>query len=80
VKKKKKDYNNRMRTKETLKARKDKINLVIQKFDIREIMDESGEVENDTIIQISFEGILINLSIAAAIRLAIELNKTLNIR
>jgi len=80
VKKKKTDYNNRMRTKETLKARKDKINLVIQKFDIREIMDESGEVENDTIIQISFEGILINLSIAAAIRLATELNKTLNIR
>jgi hypothetical protein len=72
-----KDYNKRMRVKETEKARKKKVNLVIKDFSIREIMDESGEVRENTIIQISFEGILINLSIAAAIKLSQELKKTL---
>jgi hypothetical protein len=78
-KKKKTDYNKRMRISDTEKLRKKKINLIITQFDIREIMDESGEVTNDTIIQISFEGILINLSIATAIKLCIDLKQKLNI-
>lgn len=75
-----KNYNKRMRVSETEKLRKKKTNLIIKDFDIREIMDESGEVQESTIIQISFEGILINLSVAAAMKLGIELRKNLNIR
>jgi len=58
--------------------RKKKLNLVIKDFEIREILDESGEVKNDTIIQISFEGILINLSVATAMRLGRDLSEYLN--
>jgi hypothetical protein len=62
------------------RLQKKKLNLVIQHFNIKEIMDESGEVQNDTIIQISFEGILINLSVATAMKLARELSDTLEMR
>lgn len=79
-KKKKTDYNKRMRISETENLRKKKINLIIKNFEIREINDETGEVPNDTIIQISFEGILINLSIATAMKLGIALRKDLNIK
>jgi hypothetical protein len=40
-------------------------------------MDESGEVLNDTIIKISFEGLLVHVSIATAIKLNLELSKLL---
>jgi hypothetical protein len=76
----KKDFNKRMRFRETEKARKNKTNLIINNVEIREIMDESGEVQDDTIIQLSFQGILINLSIAAAMKMTTELSKVLNIR
>jgi len=77
--KKKTDYNKRMRISDTEKLRKKKLNLIMTQFDIRELMDESGEVPNDTIIQISFEGMLINLSVATAIKLCVDLRKKLNI-
>jgi hypothetical protein len=76
-KKKAKDYNKRMRVKENATTKKKKTNLIIQDAAVREIMDETGEVLNDTIIQISFEGILINLSVAAAIKLNVQLSKIL---
>lgn len=76
---KKPDYNKRMRTKENEKKRKQKINLVMKDFVVREIMDESGEVTEDTIIQISFEGILIHLSVPAAMKLSRDLAKLLNL-
>lgn len=69
-----------MRVKENEKARKKKLNLVIKHFTIKEIFDETGEVNEDTTIQISFEGILINLSIASAMKLANDLNKVLNLK
>ena len=73
------NYNKRFKMpKEIDRLRKKKLNLVIKDFEIREILDESGEVQNDTIIQISFEGILINLSIAAAMKLGRDLNILLN--
>ena len=65
---------------ETEKLRKKKMNLVIKDFVIREIADETGEVLNNTIIQISFEGILINLSVAAAMKLGVALRDHLNIK
>ena len=63
-----------MKTKELENLRKKKLNLVIKEFNIREIEDETGEVSNNTVIQISFEGILITLSVAAAMRLGRELS------
>ena len=74
------NYNKRMRVKENEKARKKKLNLVIKNFTIKEIFDETGEVNEDTTVQISFEGILINLSIASAMKLANDLNKVLNLK
>jgi hypothetical protein len=73
----KKDYSKRMKTKEVEKLRKKKLNLIIKEFKIKEIPDETGEVQNDTVIQISFEGILINLSIPTAMKLARELTDVL---
>jgi hypothetical protein len=77
VKANKKDFSKRMKTKEVEKLRKKKLNLIIKEFKIKEILDETGEVQNDTVIQISFEGILINLSIATAMKLARELTDVL---
>ena len=78
--KKKTDYNKRMRISATEKLRKKKENLVIKDFKILEVQDETGEVTNDTIIQISFEGILISLSIATAMKLGIKLREYFNIK
>lgn len=73
------DYNNRMKVKEFEKLKKKKLNLIIQDFKLREIMDETGEVRGDTVIQISFEGILITLSVPTAIKLTRELSKLLQV-
>jgi hypothetical protein len=74
VKANKKDFSKRMKTKEIETLRKKKLNLIIKEFKIREITDETGEVSNDTVIQISFEGILITLSVPAAMKLGRELS------
>ena len=63
-----------MKTKEIEKLRKKKLNLIIKEFKIRELTDETGEVQNNTVIQISFEGILITLSVPAAMKLGRELS------
>ena len=68
-----------MKVKEFEKLKKKKLNLIIQDFKLREIMDETGEVKGDTVIQISFEGILITLSVPAAIKLTRELSKLLQV-
>lgn len=78
--KKKIDYNKRMLTKENEKKRKKKENLVIKNVTIEEIFDETGEVQEDTTIRFSFDGIIINLSVAAAIKMNVELTKVLNIK
>jgi hypothetical protein len=70
----KKDYSKRMKTKEIENLRKNKLNLIIKEFKIREITDETGEVQNNTVIQISFEGILITMSVPAAMKLCRELS------
>lgn len=68
-----------MKVKEFEKLKKKKLNLIIQDFKLREIMDETGEVKGDTVIQISFEGILITLSVPTAIKLTRELSKLLQV-
>lgn len=76
----KKDFSKRMKTKEIENLRKKKLNLVIKEFKIREIEDETGEVQNDTVIQISFEGILITLSVASAMKLGREISDLFEIK
>jgi hypothetical protein len=77
---KKINYNKRMLIKENEKKTKRRENLVIKNVTISEIFDETGEVVEDTTIQFSFDGILINLSVAAAIKMNVELTKMLNIK
>ncbi len=74
---KKQDWNKRMKVKENEKQRRNKNFFVAKDVSVEEIMDESGEVLNDTIFKISFEGLLVHVSIAAAIKLNLELSKLL---
>ena len=64
-----KDYNKRMKTKDFDAKAKKKRSFVVKEVKVEEIFDESGEVNESTIIKISFEGILLHLSIGAAYRL-----------
>jgi len=64
-----KDYNKRMKTKEFAQKAKKKESFVVKDVKVEEILDESGEVNELTIIKISFEGILVHLSVGAAYRL-----------
>jgi hypothetical protein len=77
---KKIDYNKRMKVSENEKKRKRRENLVIQNVTIEEIFDETGEVREDTIIRFSFDGILINLSVAAALKMNTQLTKVLEFK
>lgn len=45
---------------------------------VKEIPDASGEVKESTIIQISLEGILISMSVGAAMRLQRKLSEVLD--
>jgi hypothetical protein len=71
----KKDYNKRMKS-YSLKKEKTK-GFVVKEVKIEEILDESGEVNESTIIKISFEGILLHLSVSAAFRLYRDLRTIL---
>lgn len=72
-----KDYNKRMKTKEFAQKAKKKESFVVKDVKIEEILDESGEVNELTIIKISFEGILVHLSVGAAYRLHRKLRDVL---
>ena len=69
-----------MKVSENEKKRKRRENLVIQNVTIEEIFDETGEVREDTIIRFSFDGILINLSVAAALKMNTQLTKVLEFK
>ena len=67
---------NRLKTDKEIKVLcKKKENFLIRNFEIRELDDESGEVKNNTFIQLSFEGILINLTVATAMELGRNLSE-----
>jgi len=72
-----KDYNKRMKTKEFAEKAKKKQSFVVKEVKVEEIFDESGEVNESTILKISFEGILLHLSIGAAYRLFRDLREIL---
>ena len=66
-----------MKTKEFAAKAKKKENFVVKNVKVEEILDETGEVNESTIIKISFEGILLHVSIGAAYRLFRDLRDVL---
>ena len=72
-----KDYNKRMKTKQLATKIKKKETFVIKNINVEELLDESGEVNESTIIKLNFEGILMHLSVGAAYRLFRDLREVL---
>jgi hypothetical protein len=74
---KKNNWDKRMKP----KVIKNKMNstFLIKKFSLEEVLDESGEVLDDTVIKFSFDGLLIYLSIANCLKLNKILTDILNI-
>jgi hypothetical protein len=62
----------------TPEQKKKKEPFVVRKIEVKEIPDESGEVSESTIIKISFDGILIHLSVPAAMKLQRHLSEVLD--
>ena len=76
----KKDWNKRVKPKEIEKRIKMKSAFLIQKFSIEEVLDESGEVLDDTVIRFSFDGLLVYLPIAKALEFNKKLTDVLNFK
>lgn len=76
----KKDWNKRIKPKSIEKKIKMKQAFLIQNFSIEEIMDESGEVLEDTVIKFSFDGILVYLSVSNALKMNKLLSDILNLK
>jgi hypothetical protein len=75
------DWNKRMKVKDVEKLRKKKQHIVMKHLDVEEVMDETGEVTEDTVVKIKFEDILIiHMSIAAAMKLNSLLDKILKFK
>jgi hypothetical protein len=66
---KKLDWNKRLKREVEKDKKKIKVPFLINNVKIEEVLDESGEVDEDTIIKFSFDGILIHMSIANAIKM-----------
>lgn len=76
----KKDWNKRMKPKSIEKKIKMKNAFLIQNFSVEEIMDESGEVLEDTVIKFSFDGLLVYLSIPNSLKFNKILTDILNLK
>lgn len=77
---KKIDWNKRIKKEVEKDRKKIKIPFLIQKFKVEEILDETGEVDEDTIIKFWFDGILIYLSVSNAMKLNKLLDDVLNLK
>jgi hypothetical protein len=67
-----------MKIKEVEKLRKKKEHIVMKQLTVEEVLDETGEVTEDTVIRIKFEDIIyMHISIAAAMKLNSILDKIL---
>lgn len=78
--KNKTDFNKRMKISDLRKKRKKGEGFVTTQFEVEEILDESGEVLDDTIIRLSFGGLWIHMSIASALKFNKMLNDVLNLK
>lgn len=78
---KKTDWNSRIKpSEEDLPIKKKNMGFILQSFKIEEILDESGEVLDDTVIRFNLDGILFCLSIADAIKFSAQLERVLNFK
>jgi len=77
---KKTNWNKRLKSEETRKRRKKGEGFVTSSFSVEEVLDESGEVLEDTVIKFSFGGIIIHLSVACALKLNKALSDILNLK
>lgn len=77
---KKQDWNKRLKSEETRKRRKRGEGFITTSFSIEEVLDETGEVKDDTIIRFSFGGLLIHLSISNSMKLNKLLTDILNLK
>jgi len=77
---KKTNWNKRLKSEENRKRRKKGEGFVTSSFSIEEVLDESGEVLEDTLIKFSFGGILIYLSVANSLKLNKQLTDILNLK
>jgi hypothetical protein len=77
---KKTNWNKRLKSEETRKRRKKGEGFVTTSFSIEEVLDETGEVLEDTIIRFSFGGILIHLSVSNSMKLNKKLTDILNLK
>ena len=77
---KKPDWNKRLKSEETRKRRKRGEGFITTSFSIEEVLDETGEVKDDTIIRFSFGGLLIHLSISNSMKLNKLLTDILNLK
>lgn len=77
---KKPDWNKRLKSEETRKRRKRGEGFVTTSFLIEEVLDETGEILDDTLIKFSFGGILIYLSVANSMKLNKLLTDILNLK
>jgi hypothetical protein len=77
---KKPDWNKRIKSNDTRRRRKKGDGFVTTNFNIEEVLDESGEVIEDTVIKFSFNGLLIHLSISASMKLYKQLGDILNLK
>lgn len=75
-----KKWNKRMKPKSIEKKIKMNNTFLIKNFTIEEILDESGEVLDDTVIKISLDGLLVYLSISNALKFNKILTDILNLK
>ena len=76
---KKTNWNKRMKIRDEKKRLKGD-GFITKTFTVEEVLDESGEVLEDSVIKFSFGGILIHLSIACALKLNKALSDILNLK
>jgi len=70
--------NTKNKSEQPSQEKKKKEPFIVRKIEVKEIPDESGEVKESTIIKISFDGILMHLSVPAAMRLQRHLSEVLD--
>jgi hypothetical protein len=75
-----KKWNKRMKPKSIEKKIKMNNTFLIKNFTIEEVLDESGEVLDDTVIKISLDGLLFYLSISNALKFNKLLTDILNLK
>ena len=76
----KNNWNKRMKPKDIEKKIKINNTFLVKNFSVEEVLDESGEVLDDTVIKINFDGILFYLSIQNCFKLSKYLLDTLNLK